>query len=114
MSVIRESLPELQFQTEWKSGEIAVLRNMVSMGAEAVAVELGRSVSSVRMQAHRQGISLRPPGEKRGRTMGIPNGMGSVRDVAKLRKIRELVESGEIDPSAVVRYMKAQQRGEDL
>lgn len=43
----------------WTSKEIAYLEEHACDGAEAIAEELGRSVSSVEVQASRYGLSLR-------------------------------------------------------
>jgi hypothetical protein len=57
-------------QGAWSSGELAALRRLAPLGAVAVAVELGRSERSVRVQASRIGVSLRRSGERRGNVLG--------------------------------------------
>jgi len=51
----------------WTTGELLVLRGNRELGARAIAEILDRSESSVRRAAHRDGISLRRPRDKRGR-----------------------------------------------
>jgi hypothetical protein len=54
----------------WTTAEIAELRRLHDLGAEEVARQLGRSVESIRLQAHRQRVSLRRRGERKGRRLG--------------------------------------------
>ncbi|HXF73769.1 MAG TPA: hypothetical protein VNO79_14305 [Actinomycetota bacterium] len=70
-----------------------------------MAEALGRSVRAVQQQAHRQRISLRPPGERRGTVLGQPRGV-SLRDARRaeaearaLAEARERVLRGELDPA---------------
>ncbi len=89
----------------WTTRELAELRRLASRGARAVAEALGRSVCSVQLQAHRQRISLRPPGERRGTLLGQPRGV-SLRSsraaeayARALLEVRERVLRGEVDPA---------------
>lgn len=54
----------------WTSNEITTLRNNAHHGATHIANLLNRTPWSVRRAAHRLRISLRPPGEHRGRILG--------------------------------------------
>ena len=82
-----------QFRVGWTSGELKTLRLNAGLGARAVARKLNRSVESVRTQARRQRISLRRPGERRGRLFSQPNGMRIDRTPV-LQRLREDVLAG--------------------
>jgi hypothetical protein len=55
---------------EWTTDEIRVLEEHCGFGAEYLAHLLGRSEWSVRQQAYRRGLSLRPDGEVKGLRQG--------------------------------------------
>lgn len=59
----------------WTTREIAELRKVADMGAEAAAEILGRTPASVRRRAQKSRISLRRHDSKAGRILGIPNGV---------------------------------------
>lgn len=54
----------------WTSGEITTLRDNAHHGAKHIAYLLNRPTRSVQLAAYRLRISLRPPGERRGRILG--------------------------------------------
>jgi hypothetical protein len=54
----------------WTSSELALLRGRGDLGAAELACLLDRSVASVRSAAQRSRISLRRPGDCRGRVLG--------------------------------------------
>lgn len=58
----------------WSSLEVRTLRDLATLGAKAIAVELGRPVTAVEKKASRLGISLRQPGSKVGLLLGQPPG----------------------------------------
>lgn len=81
----------------WTSGEIAQLRKLAHLGPIALADQLGRSVGSIKMQASRQRISLRRPGERRGCVLGE-------RHPGQLHtEVRTLVFVGTSDPERAER-----------
>ena len=89
----------------WTTRELAELRQLARLGAEAVADRLGRTVRSVRNQAHRQRISLRREGSRGGLVLGQPRGV-SLRaaradraEARALAEARERVLRGELDPA---------------
>lgn len=82
----------------WTVRELDELRRLAPLGAHAAAAALGRSVQAVQAAAKRHRISLRRPGERRGSVLGQPRG---VRAEGELRRLREQVLSGEIDPAEV-------------
>jgi len=59
----------------WTSVELKALREHGSLGAAALAAELGRTVSAVKCAANRYGVSLRRPRERRGCLLGQPRGV---------------------------------------
>lgn len=58
----------------WTTQELARLRELAGNAPELIAEELGRTLSSVQMAAHRNRISLRRSGERRGLVLGQPRG----------------------------------------
>jgi len=56
----------------WTSRELKELRRLAHLGAEECARRLGRTVSSVKLAAHRHLISLRTSDERRGLLLGQP------------------------------------------
>lgn len=93
----------------WTSKEIATLRQVAPGGAEAAALLLGRSVTSVRMAAARHRISLRRPGERRGLVLGQPRDQswtelrGAADLAAAARTVRDAILAGESDPARLER-----------
>lgn len=99
-------------QRPWTSGELALLRQLATGGAEVAAAILGRSVASVKTIAYRYDISLRASGERRGARRGTesPNAAGvaggrvgalarAVRDGSiELEFLEELVHAGVMAP----------------
>jgi len=65
----------------WTTTELRQLRASRDLGAREVAKLLGRSVSSVKAQASRQGISLRRPGVRRGLVIGQPRSVSLRADI---------------------------------
>jgi hypothetical protein len=105
-----------RFQTSWTTSELAELRRLAPLGAEAIAAELGRSVASVKMQAHRLRISLRRDGETRGPVLGQPRGSSlasSARRVAFLRQLKDDVLAGRVDVARMERRVRLIARGAD-
>lgn len=98
------SAPRLNLRGEhkpWTSSEILKLRNNCNLGAEAVALMLGRSVKSVKHKAARERISLRKPGERRGLLIGQARDTAWMDQTgispARLKEIREQAVAGELD-----------------
>lgn len=65
-----ETQPVKQSRRGWTVQEVAVLRSKASLGADTIATLLGRTVTAVRLQAHRQRVSLRRT--TTGRLLGDP------------------------------------------
>jgi hypothetical protein len=84
----------------WTSKEVAWLRANGSMGREAVAESLGRSIASVRDAAARHRVSLRRPGCNCGLILGQPRGVSLRAD------LRDDLASGRIDPELLARRMR--------
>ena len=85
----------------WTSEETRFLRKNCDRGAGAIALHLGRSEVSVRVQAHRLGISLRRPGCRRGNVLGQPKGSHLTPE------LRELLLTCREDPRAARRRRDA-------
>lgn len=91
----------------WTSQEISLLRKNAHLGAVYVSTVLGRSVASVRRQAHRHRISLRADGERRGIVLGQPAGTRWAAQVKagvpieRLELLREQMLAGEVDMGAL-------------
>ena len=79
--------------------ELRELREHGRLGAGAVALLLGRTISSVKSAASRAGISLRQPGSRRGLVLGQPRAC-SLRPALR----GDLVD-GRVDAEAVRRRM---------
>lgn len=83
----------------WTTSELAILRKHASQGARAIAEQLGRSETSVRSQAQRSRISLRPKGLRGGRRLSIPADLSDASVAildglrARLAKARAAVEA---------------------
>ncbi|MGH2663665.1 MAG: hypothetical protein ACRDH8_12865 [Actinomycetota bacterium] len=90
---------------------------MAPLGVEAAAEVLERSVAAVKMQAHRQRISLRGEGERRGLILGQPRGTRlreHAKQVAALRALREDVLAGRVDVARIERRVKLAVAGAPL
>lgn len=83
----------------WTSLELHTVRENANLGAEHLAVLLGRSVNCVRLMASRQRISLRAAGERRGLVLGQPRGESIV------AQIREDIVSGRVDAEVLAQRM---------
>lgn len=87
----------------WTSKEVARLRELAPLGADAAADELDRSVWSVKNAARRHRISLRRPGSRRGLILGQPRAVSfaAARDDAHraqiLAAIRADILTGRLD-----------------
>lgn len=63
----------------WTTGEVGELRDLARLGAHAVAEALGRSPSRAARTLTARSVSLRVPGQRRGRlsvAQAIPMGIG--------------------------------------
>ena len=88
VELMRETRP-------WTTSELAVMRDNAARGAEVVAELLGRSVASVRQAAHRNRISLRKHGSRKGLVLGQPRGVSlrsEIRDGLVRDRRDELLE----------------------
>lgn len=91
----------------WTSSEVQALRDNAHMGADAIALMLGRSVKSVKAAANRLRISLRPQGEQRGHLLGQPRasswGSRKAHGITseRLELIRKDVLAGNTDMNAL-------------
>ena len=83
----------------WTSAEILSLRQHARLGLVAVAQLLDRSPSSVERCAHRQRISLRRAGERRGRVLGECAGLPWP------DATREQILAGKADPAETERRL---------
>lgn len=84
----------------WTSREVELLRQNAHLGARTLAEMLGRSVGSVEQQAHRQRISLRQEGSRRGPLLGQPRGTSFVdyrRSFYAAPRMREDALAGKVD-----------------
>lgn len=77
-----------------------MLKVHANEGARTVAQMLGRSLRSVKAAAHRQRISLRRRGERRGSVLGQPRG------VSIQAAIRSDVVDGRVDATALAVRMR--------
>ncbi len=94
----------------WTSKELGELRRLAPLGAETIAELLERSVWSVRKQAQRIRISLRPEGERRGTVLGQPRGVSMLADARRTRQLRQLREdvlAGRVDVARAERRGRA-------
>lgn len=102
----------------WTGDELQILRKLAGQGAAAIAQELQRSPRAVRRQAHRMRISLRPPGERRGRILGLPRGAVAARQVsariAALRTVRREILAGRLDPAHIERRARLLMLGREI
>jgi hypothetical protein len=106
-----------RFQTSWTTSEVADLRRLAPLGAEAIAEELSRSVWSVKKQAQRLRISLRRDGETRGPVLGQPRGdrlAPAVHRIRFLRQLRADVLAGRVDVERMERRVRLIARGAAL
>lgn len=101
----------------WTSAELALLRSKARMGEAALAELLGRSRRSVRNQASRQGVSLRPPGVRGGLMLGQPRDLSLGRAepcAAYLRAAREAWRRGELRLEYLGQYLRDLAAGRGL
>lgn len=103
-------------QRPWTTAEIATLRRLAPLGAQAVSQELTRPVWSVRKQAQRLRISLRRDGERRGLILGQPRGSKAypIQRLRFLRQLRTDILAGRVDVARMERRVRAITRGEPL
>jgi len=94
-----EKVQQKPLSRMWTTADLVVMREHAHLGAAAVALLLGRSVTSVRFEAHRFRISLRRTGERRGLVLGQPRGQ------AILPVIRGDVVSGKVSAEAIAERM---------
>ncbi|HXF73984.1 MAG TPA: hypothetical protein VNO79_15415 [Actinomycetota bacterium] len=111
MTAVPISATKAVRQRPWTLRELEELRRLAHLGAVGAAAVLRRSVPAVRAAAWRHRISLRRPGERRGLVLGQPRG---VRTEGELRRLREQVLSGELDPAEVEARGAAVLLGADL
>ena len=97
--------------------DVLFVKKNASRGAESLAAELQRSVTSIRKLASRERISLRRAGERRGLLIGQPRGtswmdlrLGGV-SAERLAEIRSEALSGELDLAALERAVVDIARG---
>lgn len=103
----------------WKSGELTTLRRLAGRApVELIAADLERTVKSVQRQAERQRISLRVPGETRGRLLGQPRGTSLLTDertrLTILSELRADVIAGRADLGRIERRVRLANRGAPL
>lgn len=77
-------------QRGWTTSELNHMRDGGRRGAEIIAAELGRSVSSVKAAAVRYRISLRRKGSRRGLSLGLPRGAKRDELPPELKEMHEL------------------------
>lgn len=85
---------------EWTVAEVRTLREQANLGAQGLAILLGRSVKSVETAAARNRISLRRSGERRGKILGQPRTgrwLDQSGDPARLSAIRSDAIDGVVD-----------------
>lgn len=97
-------------------GEIQKLRSLATLGAEAVADELDRSVWSVRKMAYRHRISLRQPGRRDGLVLGQPRGVSlkakrsADASLQAIEEVRSAIAAGLVDPGSLERAVRRRRR----
>lgn len=103
----------------WTTRDIAFLRANAGLGVDELARLTGRSRQAVKAAAHRSGISLRRPGERRGLLLGQPRGLrlgellpAADRETAALVLARQRIDEGaELCPSCCVRPVRVKSTG---
>jgi hypothetical protein len=98
------------FSAPWTTSDIRIMRANAHHGAAYLADLLGRSIASVRAQAKRQRISLRPPGRRSGTVIGQPRGV-SWTQTERDREMREHVLARKFRVGAAERRIQAEVRG---
>lgn len=99
---------------EWTSTEVAILRDNAGLGVAALSLILGRSVKSVETAAARHRISLRKPGERRGKILGQPASgrwVDQPADSSRLAAIRADVLSGLVSMGDLERRIRERIHG---
>ncbi len=97
--VVVEPVRQKRETRSWTSLELRAMREHAHLGIEAVALLLGRSATSVRLQSARFRISLRTEGERRGLVLGQPRGQ------AILPRIRGDIMDGTVSDEAIAARM---------
>ena len=101
----------------WTSKDVAYLRKHAADGVEALAQALGRSPRSLRNMAHKERISLRKSGERRGLLIGQPRGTvwADLRhhgvSALRLMAIKDETLDGTLDLAALERALAEITRG---
>lgn len=95
----------------WTSADVDFMRRNAEEGALWIALQLGRTVASVRMAANRNRISLRRKGEARGLVLGQPRSESwrSLRErgVSNPARIRKAIIDGEMSLDEVEANLRA-------
>lgn len=95
----------------WTSADVDFMRRNADSGALWIALQLGRSVGSVKACANRNRISLRRKGEARGLVLGQPRAESwrSLRDrgVSNPTRIRQSIIEGELSLEEVEDRLRA-------
>jgi hypothetical protein len=99
----------------WTTVDLDDLRRLAGSPVEEIVAALGRSAKSIHRAAERHGISLRRPGEHRGRVLGVPPEIAALaRTVRVLEQIRADVRAGAVDATRMVRLIKLTKAGAPL
>lgn len=77
----------------WTTKELETLRSAARLGAEAIAVLLGRSKRSVVCKASESGVSLRRPGVRKGLRLGQPR-RSNIRELIRDEALRAALSDG--------------------
>lgn len=100
----------------WTSADIDFMRRNNSQGALWIALQLGRTVRSVKAAANRNRISLRRSGERRGLLLGQrrDESLADLRQVGlnDPQAIRDAVVDGRLDLADVERQIQALTAGD--
>lgn len=111
---------EVSSRRAWTSLEVRTLEQLAELGADAVAAALDRPVASVKLKAHRLGISLRQPGSRVGRLLGQPTGVdwADARELAATvalhAQIRADIAAGRVTLADLERAHRALEAGAEL
>jgi len=106
----------------WTTRDIALLRANAHLGAEELARLLGTTPCAVRNLAHRQRISLRRRGERRGILLGQPRDLSLAelvggklaadrKTAALVLERSELTAAGELCPECCARPVRVRKTG---
>lgn len=95
----------------WTAGDVEFMRRNADSGALWIALQLGRSVGSVKAAANRNRISLRRKGEARGHLLGQPRSE-SWRELREMGlnnpdKVRQAVIDGDLNLEDVEATLRA-------